>query len=200
MTSKFYFSVDKNAFYPADFRNRYELSNSWPGDARPVSIDTYEEFMNPPKGKQRGVLKGEPCWVDIPPQLLVDAQAIAVSRINTFATDCRRKVAGNPDHLETAEWSEKRLRAIRVIDGSPLEGDIDKLEIEALHRDRSETAYQLATTIKSKADRFEHASIVITGMTSAAIKLVNEANTTDDIEELYLALKEKANLELQKLV
>lgn len=200
MKERICFSAINNAFYVESMRANYEASGNWPEDARLISFELYEEFINPPEGKERIVIEGEPSWADIQKPSLNVAQKIAISRTETFAVECRRAVAGNPDHLETAEWSEKRLRAIRVVEKQPLPGDIEKLEIEARHRNRSETVEQLALIIKAKADRFENASIVITGMTSAAILAINEAKTVEDIEKLYVSLTESAEKELAKLV
>ena len=128
-----------------------------------------------------------------------NAQSSAILNIKTFATQCRQSIAGNPDHLETAEWSEKRLRALRISDNQPLPDDREKIETEARYREQDESVEQLVTKILAKANRFEHASIIITGMTSAAIVAVNNATTQIDLELLIETLKDKAQTELAKL-
>ena len=138
-------------------------------------------------------------WVLDASKKLKDGQLIAIAKVREFATQCRQSIAGNPDHLETAEWSEKRLRALRVIDGVPLARDAEKLETEALYRNKGETPEQLAAIVMEKAKRFEHASIVITGMTAAAIAAVNKTTSADEIEILFETLKDKARTELAKL-
>ena len=138
-------------------------------------------------------------WVLDTTKQLEDAQLTAFSGIREFATQCRQSIAGNPDHLETAEWSEKRLRAIRISNNQSLPGDREKIETEALYREKGESVDQLVTKILAKANRFEHASIIITGMTSAAIVAVNNATTQIDLESLIETLKDRAQTELAKL-
>jgi hypothetical protein len=156
-----------------------------------------------------GVEYDRDCYLDEPDEngiyqpnvdavLMLKKQSI-ITNIKNLATQCRKSIAGNPDHLETAEWSEKRLRAKRVVENSVLQGDIPKLETEALFRGLGETASDLAAKIIFKADRFEHASIVITGMAASAIKKANEAKELRLIENTLASFEIEIELELAKL-
>jgi hypothetical protein len=131
---------------------------------------------------------------------LKDKRDEASQNIFDFSVICRRKVAGAPDHLETAEWSEKRLRALRVTNKTPLPGDIEKFEIEALHRNKGETAEELALKVESKAARFESASIIITGITAAANHSVESATTVVEVDACLEAFKKIAYSELAMLL
>jgi hypothetical protein len=123
----------------------------------------------------------------------------AINKVKGFAIGCRRKIAGDADHLETAEWSEKRLRALRISNDEVLPGDIEKIETEALYRGKGETAEMLADKILDKAARYENASIIITGMTAAAFESVEKAVTVEELNSLLVSLKDKADAELAKL-
>jgi hypothetical protein len=131
--------------------------------------------------------------------VLREKKSNAVQKITAFANQCRRQVAGDVDHLETAEWSEKRLRALRILNDQVLLGDIEKIEIEALYREKGETVEELVTKITANANRYENASIIITGMTAAAIEATNKATIVEEIDALLGILKDKANIELAKL-
>jgi hypothetical protein len=138
-------------------------------------------------------------WVIDEKSLLSTTKMTAIRRTTAFANQCRRQIAGNVDHLETAEWSEKRLRALRISNSEALPGDVEKIETEALYREKGETVNELAAKIIANANRYENASIIITGMTAAAIEAINKAETDEAITSLLEALKVKAELELAKL-
>lgn len=82
--SKYFYSAEKNAFYPAELKGDYERSGAWPSDCVEVEDSVYEEFTGlPPTGKTRGASEGMPSWADIPPrsqeELLFDAQVLKSS-------------------------------------------------------------------------------------------------------------------------
>jgi hypothetical protein len=138
-------------------------------------------------------------WISDEKALLSSTKATTIEKVASFANQCRRKIAGDVDHLETAEWSEKRLRALRISNSEALPGDVEKIETEALYREKGETVNELVAKIITNANRYENASIIITGMTAAAIEAINKAETDEAITSLLEALKVKAELELAKL-
>jgi hypothetical protein len=138
-------------------------------------------------------------WIIDKAAELAFAKKTATTKVQSFATQCRQSIAGNPDHLETAEWSEKRLRAMRVTSSKELPGDREKIETEALYRGQGETIEQLASKILIKSERFEYASIVITGMTVAAIKAINKALSVAEIDDLVTSLESNARTKLAQL-
>jgi hypothetical protein len=144
-------------------------------------------------------------WIEVPGnferQLIsIDkAKKEAVRAITEFANECRRKIAGDVDHLESAEWGEKRLRALRIINNEALSGDAEKIETEALYREKNETLDELAGKILDKAERYENASIIITGMTAAAFESVEKTATIEELDALLVSLKDNAGAELAKL-
>lgn len=71
-----FFSPSKNAFLAGDFRADYEAAGTWPADAKEVTDAVFQEFAlaQAPAGKQRGVSRNKPCWVDVQLQPLTPDQ------------------------------------------------------------------------------------------------------------------------------
>ena len=85
---------------------------------------------------------------------------------------------------------------MRVISSTASNEDIHDIETEAKYRKKGETVLELAKKIAIKASRFKHASIVIKGMTTAAIDAVNKAGSVEEITLLSQSLKVDAAREL----
>jgi hypothetical protein len=130
---------------------------------------------------------------------LLSAKVSVKQKVTAFSNKCRRQIAGDVDHLETAEWSEKRLRSLRITNDKALPGDEGKIEMEALYRAKNETVEELAEKILYKAERYENASIIITGMTAAAFDAIDNASTVEGIDVLLVTFKDKSDVELAKL-
>ncbi|WMY40799.1 tail fiber assembly protein [Citrobacter freundii] len=78
---KIWFSPSAVAFYPDNIKNSYIESGSFPDDVIEVSEATFTEFSQmPPEGKQRGVNKGKPCWVDVSKPVITIDQQKAIAR------------------------------------------------------------------------------------------------------------------------
>jgi len=138
-------------------------------------------------------------WVlDLEAQL-TDAKSKAVDKIRAFATQCRIDIAGKADHYETTEWLEKKLRAKRIIDKTPIPGDEDKIAKEAAYRGKNESVLDLSSLIMAKASRYENAGIVIKGLESGARASVSNALNIEEIDALMPSLEEMAKQELAKL-
>ena len=108
-------------------------------------------------------------------------------------------MAGDADHYQTASWPEKARRAERIIDNTHRSGDLDILISEATHRGKNETAEELALIQAAKAEVFAKAVSVIDGMSSSATADIEATQTLDEIEQLLVDLKSKAEIELTAL-
>lgn len=64
----YFFSPSTVSFYPEAMLDDYRDAGTLPDDLVSVESKVFAEFSGtPPDGKVRGVLKGKPAWVDIPP-------------------------------------------------------------------------------------------------------------------------------------
>ncbi|EPJ56345.1 MAG: hypothetical protein OFPI_00120 [Osedax symbiont Rs2] len=131
---------------------------------------------------------------------LTDAQLATIAKIQGFATQCRKTIAGDADHYQTAAWPEKSRRAERILENTPRPSDIAILDSEALHRGKGETATVLAQIQVDKAARFAQATSVIDGMTSGAVSAINATTDIDQIDALLTTLKTEANQQLTELI
>lgn len=69
---EYFFSPSTISFYPDVMLEDYRKAGTLPDDLIGVENDVFAKFSGtPPDNKVRGVLKGKPGWVDIPP-LTVD--------------------------------------------------------------------------------------------------------------------------------
>lgn len=127
------------------------------------------------------------------------AKEEAARTITEVAKQFRRRIAGEVDHLESAEWGEKRLRALRISNNEAALGDVEKIETEALYREKNETLDELVGKILDKAERYENASIIITGMTAAALGSIEKTVTVDELDILLISLKEKIEARFNEL-
>ncbi|EOH3176922.1 tail fiber assembly protein, partial [Enterobacter asburiae] len=91
MSSDYVFSATTLGFYPVELQEVYEQNGTWPGDALPVTNETYLEFLSPPEGKMRGALNGLPVWVDIPTPPNSELRKAALSVLsNTYQDDIEK--------------------------------------------------------------------------------------------------------------
>lgn len=64
----YFFSPSTVSFYPEVMLDDYRDAGTLPDDLVAVGNEVFAEFSGtPPGGKVRGVIKGKPAWVDIPP-------------------------------------------------------------------------------------------------------------------------------------
>lgn len=64
----YFFSPSTVSFYPEVMLDDYRDAGTLPDDLVSVENEVFAEFSGtPPDGKVRGVIKGKPAWVDIPP-------------------------------------------------------------------------------------------------------------------------------------
>ncbi len=130
---------------------------------------------------------------------LADTKNTANTSITNFATQCRQKVAGHTDYLQTAAWSEKARRAERIVADQATAEDINIITAEISHRGKGETPIVLAQKQLDKAAMFANATAVIDGMTAAALGSIESATTLMQVETLLSSLQAKANKALAKL-
>lgn len=97
---KIWFSPDTISFYPDCLKANYMAAGSFPDDAVEVSEKVFTEFSGTaPEGKQRGVVNGQPCWVDVPvPVISLDEQK---ARARMF----RDEFISSTDRLLVADYS-----------------------------------------------------------------------------------------------
>ena len=124
----------------------------------------------------------------------------AIKTISLFAADARRFVAGEADHYQTAGWSDKRARAMRIKQGTPETDDIEIVQHEAAKRDKGESVTQLVDVQLSKAKKFALATYDIDGMQRAAEDKINAVKDVEEIPELLAALKAEAEQQLAVLM
>lgn len=97
---KTWFSPSTIAFYPDSLKESYQAAGSFPDDVIEVSEDIFAEFSGkPPEGKQRGVDKGQPCWIDIP------APVITLDQQKARARSYRDAFISSTDRLLVADYS-----------------------------------------------------------------------------------------------
>ena len=135
-------------------------------------------------------------WLLDEAKQLTDAKYKANTSITNFATQCRKKIAGNTDYLQTAAWSEKARRAERITADQATETDINIITAEISYRGKAETPKALAQKQLDKADVFANATAVIDGMTAAALSAVDAATNLKQVEELLKTLETKASAAL----
>lgn len=89
--NNYFFSAEKNLFFPETLKSSYEKTGDWPSDGVEVDELVFIEFTaNPPEGKVRGVVDNMPAWVDksSPTQeQLVTQAAVKQKRLITEANE-----------------------------------------------------------------------------------------------------------------
>ncbi|ANC42593.1 phage tail protein [Hafnia alvei] len=97
---KTWFSPSTVAFYPDSLKESYKAAGSFPDDVTEVSEEAFAEFSGtPPEGKQRGVDKGLPCWVDLP------ATVVTLDQQKSLARSYRDAFIASTDRLLVADYS-----------------------------------------------------------------------------------------------
>jgi len=105
----YFFSPSQNAFYDGELQDAYDASNTWPEDAVEVNQDIFQTYISsPPDGKVRGIIKGEPAWVDIPPLSAEENVMVATSKKSILIGEASAVIAPLQDafDLEMATDSE----------------------------------------------------------------------------------------------
>lgn len=105
-----FFSPSKNVFLAGDFRAEYEAAGTWPADAKEVTDAVFQEFSlaQAPAGKQRGVSRNKPCWVDI------EVQPLTPDQVKTVLTatvqrhiDAQAQALGYDDIYTAVSYAEE---------------------------------------------------------------------------------------------
>lgn len=124
----------------------------------------------------------------------------AIQSISAFAATTRQTIAGAADHYQTAGWSDKRARAMRIKSGTPEADDIDIVQHEATRRGKNETVLELVELQLSKAKKFAIAMSDIDGMQAAAEDSINAITEATRIPALLDALKSEAEQQIAVLL
>lgn len=97
----YFFSPSQNAFYDGELQDAYDASNTWPEDAVEVSQDIFQKYTSsPPDGKVRGIITGEPGWVDIPPLSSEENVMVATSKKNILISEASAVIAPLQDAVD----------------------------------------------------------------------------------------------------
>ncbi|ELI8045537.1 tail fiber assembly protein [Hafnia alvei] len=97
----YFFSPSTVSFYPELMLDDYRDAGTLPDDLVSVENEVFAEFSGtPPDGKIRGVIKGKPAWVDIPPlsteELIQQAEETKqrlIAEVHTETAMLRAKLA-----------------------------------------------------------------------------------------------------------
>ncbi|WP_413493885.1 tail fiber assembly protein [Morganella psychrotolerans] len=127
---EYFFSPSTVSFYPEAMLDDYRDAGTLPDDLVNVENNVFAEFSGtPPDGKVRGVLKGKPAWVNMPPptpEQMIAAAEIQKQRLLSRATTVIAPLQDAVD-LDMAtpeeeallkEWKKYRVMLNRV-DTSP---------------------------------------------------------------------------------
>ena len=97
----YYFSPSKNLFYFGDSKDSYIKTGQWADDCEPVEDDVVREFTAlAPAGKIRGVVKGKPAWVDIPPP--TQEELVAAANVEK-----QNRIDSANDYMNSKQWPGK---------------------------------------------------------------------------------------------
>ncbi|MFX2554621.1 tail fiber assembly protein [Enterobacter roggenkampii] len=104
--------------------------DSWPSDAVLVSEEEAETYWMtaPPEGKQLGVIKGKPAWIDIPPpsqdELIMAAERKrefllreAQETISFWQTELQLGIISDEDKASLIAWMNY-IKAVQAVDTS----------------------------------------------------------------------------------
>ncbi|YAW66776.1 tail fiber assembly protein [Morganella morganii] len=112
----YFFSPSTVSFYPEAMLDDYRDAGTLPDDLVGVESKVFAEFSGtPPDGKVRGVLKGKPAWVDIPPltaeELIQQAEetkqrliAEASQKTQLWQTQLMLDIITDEDKTSLKEW------------------------------------------------------------------------------------------------
>lgn len=115
--------------------------------------------------------------------MLEQTKESARREVQNLAGTARAKLTGRADRYKLLGWSEKSVRAHRVVDGKGTDRDIAILKVEAEARDRGEKPEQLAQKQVDKATKLAMAAVVIDGMESAALKTITGKRVFHTVHE-----------------
>jgi hypothetical protein len=92
---KYYYSTQKNGFYPTCMKQDYICAGTWPDDGIEVDESVFIEFAGniPPEGKMRiAGDDGLPSWGDIPPPTSEDLQRQAEQKQRSLLNDADTQI------------------------------------------------------------------------------------------------------------
>lgn len=97
----YFFSPSTVSFYPEVMLDDYRDAGTLPDDLVSVESKVFAEFSGtPPDGKVRGVLKGKPAWVDIPPLTYEEAVAAAEADKQYLLSEASEAIAPLQDAVD----------------------------------------------------------------------------------------------------
>lgn len=97
----YFFSPSTVSFYPEAMLDDYRDAGTLPDDLVSVESKVFAEFSGtPPDGKVRGVLKGKPAWVDIPPLTYEEAVAAAEADKQYLLSEASEAIAPLQDAVD----------------------------------------------------------------------------------------------------
>ncbi|EPX8933607.1 tail fiber assembly protein [Morganella morganii] len=122
----YFFSPSTVSFYPEVMLDDYRYAGTLPDDLVGVENEVFAEFSGtPPDDKVRGVIKGKPAWVDIPPLTHEEAVAAAEARKQYLLSEAAEAIAPLHDAVDLdmatpeeeallKEWKKYRVLLNRV--------------------------------------------------------------------------------------
>lgn len=125
--AEYFFSAKTNNFYPEVLKSDYIANSNWPDDVIAVSEPIFLEYTSkPPEGKQRGNMKGQPTWIDIPPpthEELVKAADLekislltnAKAAISLWQTELQLGMISDEDKASLITWLAY-IKALQAVD------------------------------------------------------------------------------------
>ncbi len=139
-------------------------------------------------------------WVKNIANELQSTKAQSIQSISSFAASTRQKIAGAADHYQTAGWSDKRARAMRIKQNIPEADDIVTVQREVDKRAKGETVLQLIELQLGKSQKFAIAMSDIDGMQAAAEDQINAVTNVLEIPELLTKLQKAAEQQVVVLL
>ncbi|MEM7925907.1 tail fiber assembly protein [Morganella morganii] len=125
----YFFSPSTVSFYPELMLDDYRDAGTLPDDLVSVENEVFAEFSGtPPDGKVRGVIKGKPAWVDIPPltaeELIQQAEetkqrliAEASQKTQLWQTQLMLGIITEEDKASLKEWM-LHVQEVQAVDPS----------------------------------------------------------------------------------
>lgn len=82
-----------NSFYPEELKGEYIKAGTFPDDSILVSSDVFSEYsQNTPDGKMRGVKRGKPAWVELPPPTQIEITTIARQKKSELSQEAESRI------------------------------------------------------------------------------------------------------------
>ncbi|SQY55137.1 tail fiber assembly protein [Escherichia coli] len=120
-----YFSPSLNRFYQPEWEQDYVAAGDWPSDLTEVTDAVFTEFTEYRAGYVRGVVDGNPAWVEASPLTIAQQISIAVqkkaellatakSTISLWQTELLLGAISDDDKASLMEWVGyiKKLQAL----------------------------------------------------------------------------------------